>query len=260
MRPFVRGWAVLASMIMAYIYNTAFYDYLREGSVKSARKVAALLSRDLSVTSVLDLGCGEGAWLSVWREMGVEEIVGVDGDYVDRSRCMFPAERFVCHDLSRPLRLDRRFDLVECLEVAEHIPHASAGDLVDSLTAHGDIILFSAAPPGQGGEFHINEQPYDYWRDLFRKRGYVALDAVRPGIRGCADVASWYRYNIFVFVKEERLADLPRNLRDSVVQGTLTDISPPLYRIQKMVIHLLSPTMQGHLAQLRNHLWMLARG
>jgi hypothetical protein len=24
------------------------------------------------------------------------------------------------------------------------------------------FVLFSAAPPGQGGEFHVNERPFEY--------------------------------------------------------------------------------------------------
>jgi hypothetical protein len=80
---------------------------------------------------------------------------------VETARLAMPAKHFAAFDLSRPFRLGRRFDLVQSLEVAEHIPPAQTEIFVDNLAAHGDVILFSAAVPGQGGEFHVNEQPYD---------------------------------------------------------------------------------------------------
>ena len=53
---------------------------------------------------------------------------------------------------------------------------ASAAGFVDNLVRHGDVILFSAAVPHQGGEHHVNEQPPEYWRELF----------ARPGLRRCS--------------------------------------------------------------------------
>ena len=50
--------------------------------------------------------------------------------------------------------------------MAEHLsPEAGAG-LVASLARHGDVLLFSAASPGRGGEFHVNERSPEYWRSL----------------------------------------------------------------------------------------------
>jgi hypothetical protein len=34
------------------------------------------------------------------------------------------------------------------------------------------MVLFSAAPPGQGGEHHVNERTYEFWRGLFARHGY----------------------------------------------------------------------------------------
>ena len=69
----------------------------------------------------------------------------------------------------------------------------------NSLCAHGDIVAFSAAQPGQGGEGHINERNLSTWAAEFARRGYAAYDAVRPLIADNRAVDPWYRYNMIVF-------------------------------------------------------------
>jgi 2-polyprenyl-3-methyl-5-hydroxy-6-metoxy-1,4-benzoquinol methylase len=58
----------------------------------------------------------------------------VDGPYIDRTLLEIPRERFLPFDLTKPLELDRTFDLVVSLEVAEHLPWACAETFVRSLT------------------------------------------------------------------------------------------------------------------------------
>ena len=141
-------------------YDKTFFDYIQQGASKSADAVTSRVFRLLPVTSVLDIGCGRGTWLAQWKTLGVTDILGVDGSYVSAESLVIPPANFRAADLCRPLELGRRFDLVQSLEVAEHLPAAAADTLVSTLTRHGDIVLFSAARPGQGGESHLNEQPY----------------------------------------------------------------------------------------------------
>ena len=68
-------------------YDKQFFDNIAEGARSSARVVVPLIMEWLTVNSVLDVGCGQGAWLTVWSENGVGRIFGTDGDYVDRARC-----------------------------------------------------------------------------------------------------------------------------------------------------------------------------
>lgn len=185
-----------------HVYNSDFYDYIDDGSRASARVVAPLLLAQFPVASLVDVGSGHGAWAAEWMRAGVGDVLAVDGDYVARDRLQIPADRFLPRDLTTPLRLERRFDLVQSLEVAEHLPEDRAEDFVDSLTAHGDIILFSAAVPHQGGEHHVNEQPPEYWRAKFAARGFSAFDWVRPRLAGREEVKPWYRFNIILYANE----------------------------------------------------------
>jgi hypothetical protein len=127
--------------------------------------------------------------------------MGVDGDYVDRAALEIPDKNFWAHDIRAPLSLGRRFDLVECLEVAEHIEEDAADSVVELLAAHGDAILFSAAIPYQGGVHHVNEQWPSYWAKKFATFGYSVNDVIRPRIWDDVTIEVWYRQNILLFLR-----------------------------------------------------------
>ena len=79
------------------------------------------------------------------------------------------------------------------------MPAERARDFVDSLVRHGDMMLFSAAVPHQGGKHHVNEQPPEYWRELFAKHGYVVFDWLRPQVAKRREVRPWYRFNSYIY-------------------------------------------------------------
>ena len=190
-------------------YSHDFYSYIDAGSRRSAKAVAAILMPEMKIGSLLDIGAGHGAWGAEWLAAGVKTVLAVDGDYVKPEQLAVPSKNFRAHDLSTPLDLERKFDLVQTLEVAEHLPAEKADLFVDNLTRHGDVILFSAAVPHQGGEHHVNEQPPEYWRKKFAGRGYSAFDFVRPRLAGQGDVMPWYRFNSYIYANaagEKRLS------------------------------------------------------
>jgi len=205
-----------------HVYSTDFYDYIDAGSRASADVVAHLLLAEMKVKSLLDVGSGHGAWAAEWIKAGVADVIAVDGDYVRRDQLAIPADRFVAHDLATPLKLKRRFDLVQSLEVAEHLPAASAADFVDNLVRHGDVILFSAAVPHQGGEHHVNEQPPQYWRELFGAQGYEVFDWLRPHLAGQRQVKAWYRFNSFIYANKAGR----KRLSKSVLAAKVADGQP----------------------------------
>jgi hypothetical protein len=143
--------------------------------------------------------------------------MGVDGPCVDPEHLMIAPHEFRVADLSQRVDLGRQFDLVQRLEVAEHLPVPRAADFIEMLTAHGRLVLFSAAVPGQGGEHHINEQPLEYWRKKFRKHRYVPIDYIRPLMATNPLIQHWYRYNMILYAEESDAKDLPKRVRDCYV-------------------------------------------
>ena len=226
-------------------YSGDFYSYIDAGSRRSARVVAGLLLREMRIDSLLDVGAGHGAWAAEWLAAGVKTVLAIDGDYVRPDQLAVPEERFRAHDLATPLDLKRRFDLVQSLEVAEHLPADKADLFVDNLVAHGDIILFSAAVPHQGGEHHVNEQPPDYWRRKFAGRGYAVFDFLRPRLAKRGEVMPWYRFNSFLYANaagQERLS--PAVLAARVPDDRPLEIGGDLaWALRRAAVRLIPPAL-----------------
>ena len=186
-------------------YTQSFFNDLQAGSKQSAMEIVPLILELLKPSSVVDIGCGSGEWLSVFNRYGVEDILGVDGNYVDRNSLAISSDKFLALDLTQPFTINRKFDLVVSLEVAEHLPIESAEIFIDSLTKLGSVILFSAAIPFQGGTHHVNEQWQEYWIELFGNKNYEVIDCVRPQVWQNQNVEYWYAQNTFVFVRQDYL-------------------------------------------------------
>lgn len=181
------------------LYDEFFYWENRYGSVMSARSVLGFVLKRLQCNSLVDFGCGTGTWLWVALNYGVLDVLGLDGSYIPRDMLMIPSRDFKAADLSKPFVLDRKFDMAMSLEVAEHLPEESADDFVAGICGSSDVVLFSAAHPGQGGDGHVNEQPIEYWIDKFAKHDYKPID-IKQYFASDDKVEWWYKENLIMFV------------------------------------------------------------
>lgn len=180
-----------------------------ERAQESARVIVPLVTRYVEPQSVVDVGCGIGAWLSVFSEQGITEVQGIDHNWVDRTRLLIPQGRFMSKDLERPFTLDRQYDLAVSLETAEHLNASAADGFVESLTKLAPVVLFSAAIPYQAGVHHVNEQWPEYWEIKFKKYGFVPVDCIRRRVWRDSRVSFWYKQNVLIYVKEDELKTYP---------------------------------------------------
>jgi len=188
---------------METIYSEAFFKNRQAAIFQSALRIAPWVRKQLDPfedafagSRIIDVGCGCGEWLMVLEAMGANRPLGVDGAWVPRHmRC---CTDFAELNLESAIPLCGNYDLVICLELAEHLSPERTDPLVLAL-AGADRILWSAAVPGQGGTGHLNEQPHAYWIDRFAEHGYEARS-----LNQWADdplVAGWYRQNLFWLVR-----------------------------------------------------------
>jgi len=154
--------------------------------------------------TMIDYGSGDGWWSHSFKQIGSETCFAVELDEIAKEHT--PEDvYFLQHDLREPLTdLLRPFDLVMCLEVAEHIPkHAAHNALLQTLAkSTGNVLIFSAAQPGQPGTGHINLQPVGYWIEAIEKWPYIKFSQERTGAARAA----------FERIVPKGLEFLPRNL------------------------------------------------
>lgn len=103
------------------MYDFEWHKTHGDQTITSANIIVPLLKSIIEVSSVLDVGCGDGRWLACFQSYDVSSICGVDGAWTDQSRLLIPQHDFTVLDLSKPFDLGQRFDVAISLEVAEHV-------------------------------------------------------------------------------------------------------------------------------------------
>ena len=185
------------------LYNKEFYENQAQGSSQSADFFASYLQGVFKSKSVVDFGCGHGAWLSAFGRNGADKLLGFDGPWISPENIHDPMVRFEPLNLAEKMtKTYGKFDLAISLETAEHLEPESAKVFVENITNHSDVVMFSAAYENQGGTNHINERQHTYWAGLFSELGYVPYDLFRPVAWGNPKVDFWYQQNTFLYVHE----------------------------------------------------------
>ncbi len=184
-------------------YNPLVFLFFHEYAVADAPTVARTFEEVFpEADRFVDAGAGSGAYAAELRRRGhvvvayeyarlgrfIARLQGVDARPFDLAQPIAPAE---C-------------DLAYSFEVAEHLPPELGDRLVTFLAASAPTVVFTAAPPGQGGSGHINEQERPYWVERFRKHGMVERQELRDRVAaGFRDVrSSWLAANVMVFTRE----------------------------------------------------------
>ena len=191
-----------------HIYDNKFFRNTVKLEADSAQAVVDTLMKYFKPKSVIDIGCGCGIYLKQFQELGVD-IIGYDGSPAALTESLV-GDKIKIFDLAQPLVLDRQFDLVLCLEVAEHLEEKFADTLVDTLAKLGNTIIFTAAIPGQGPRSigHINEQLPEYWINKFQERDFSLQEKLTSDIKQEmkeSQVVWWIVQNLMVFKKVQSL-------------------------------------------------------
>jgi hypothetical protein len=142
-----------------------------------------------------------------------------------------------------------RFDLAISLEVLEHITPEAGARAITWLCQRSDIVLFSAAIPGQRGVHHINEDWQSSGAKQFASHGYLPYDIIRPKVWGLDEVPWWYRQNTIVYAKPESAARFGWTPTEI---NALDIVHPDLYRPRiEALARLRQRSIKGRLRSLR---------
>ena len=127
-----------------------------------------LVSR-YNIKSVFDVGCGAGYSLKYFKDKHSCTVIGLEGLYSNVADVISYNIPCIYHDINNgPVKL-AGIDLVNTLEVAEHIEEKYVNNYINTLIGCR-VVCMTAARPGQGGHHHVNCRPQEYWVDLLESR------------------------------------------------------------------------------------------
>jgi len=189
-------------------YGGGFYSDGGDLAYRAATIILSEIEEIYSFTSMVDFGCGAGGWLRAAKDVigcngRTPTLLGVDGPHAKAFASCEGAE-FRFEDMENRIQLSRRFDLAISMEVAEHLTKARAEGFVEDIVATSDVVLFSAAVPGQGGTNHINEQWQSYWVEKFSLFGFRCFDVLRAKFwnHELLSLCPFYISNAFLYIRE----------------------------------------------------------
>ncbi len=188
------------------IYNDTFFNIADTKYTLGTTPaiVARVIDHLYHPKSVVDIGCGCGFYLHALEKRGID-VCGIDGSSAARRNLVIHPDTFLLRDVTKVFSLPRRYDCALCFEVAEHIPTDKSEVLVDNIVSLSDTVFFTAAPKGQGGHDHINEQEPQFWVRLFEQKRYQFLEEETQEIKKMLteqNAVFWLRENLLVFQKK----------------------------------------------------------
>lgn len=147
------------------IYGNKFFRKRDSLEWRTPLVCSAIKTAYPNIKSICDVGCATGSFLKGFLGMGLEAD-GIEGSIAAKPYSVCPDGIIKYLDFRLPVDVGKR-DLVISLEMAEHVEPEFAEIYTKNLCNISDNVLISAAPPGQGGHYHVNCQPKEYWIKLF---------------------------------------------------------------------------------------------
>jgi Methyltransferase domain len=133
-------------------------------------RIAERIVREIGPHTALDAGCAMGFLVEGLRARGVEAF-GIDISEYALSQVRPDLQPF-CQPGSITDPLPRRYDLVMCIEVLEHLPPQDGDQAIANLCQASDDILFSSTPFDFREATHFNVQPPEHWAERFALQGF----------------------------------------------------------------------------------------
>lgn len=111
-----------------------------------------------SVKTVMDVGSGRGYALNWFADNGMDAF-GIEGLSENVKNSL---HKTIEHDLTKG-KYVHPVDLVNCIEVVEHIEEQYLDNLLQTLSSGKYLIMSHAVPGQESGWHHVNCKDQEYW-------------------------------------------------------------------------------------------------
>lgn len=187
--------------------------------INGFNKMGNLIVDALHPKNSLEIGCAMGYLVAALRSKGVEAY-GIDISDYAISKVAAEGKEFckTCSGLNAlPEGFPCRYDLVICIEVAEHLYPQDGELLIEKMCTYADRILFSSTADDVYEPTHHNVQRASYWAELFAKQGFYQDFAMRPQYVSPQALLFCKQDNVpqIIFCYEEALEREKKNHEDS---------------------------------------------
>jgi len=132
--------------------------------------IADRIVKHIGPRSALDAGCAMGFLVECLRQRGVDAY-GIDISAYAIGQVREDLRPY-CRLGSVLDPLPRRYDLIVCIEVLEHLSPNECERAAANFCAASDDILFSSTPDDIDTATHVNVQSPEYWAALFARHGF----------------------------------------------------------------------------------------
>ena len=196
------SWPPLPCVPVKSLYGPGFHDRRTPGSVRSAEIIMPMLIHQFEPVSVVDVGCGVGAWLSVVEAHGGIAVMGVDGPWVSMDDFALAEDCFVECDLGSQTRASTEGSTCASALRWQNICRLNARGPLSRCSADWRTSSCSRLPfPGREAWAMSTSSGSRTGRGSFAER-------IRSARFGASsdwdndDVDAWYRQNLLVFVRD----------------------------------------------------------
>jgi hypothetical protein len=151
------------------------FKFLAENITSRAKEIKK------DIKTVLDFGCATCNFMLELDKLGFD-INGTDSCSKNLMLKEY-TDRVFQKDFKRPFDLEKKFDLIISMEIAEHIECPFSSVYVENITKHGDLVYLSACPPdiNKPHFHHPNEQPMEFWENIFLYFDFIRIGEIKNG-------------------------------------------------------------------------------
>lgn len=139
---------------LSEFYHTYYSQFVSKGYLRKKDKKIKRAARRIKKLSglargktFLDVGCNQGFAVEAAHRLGLQGTgIDIDSGALETARQHFPAGEFLNMDISSLAKSSRKFHIVYCTEVIEHVPDVRGFAEALSLVLENSGVLFLTTP------------------------------------------------------------------------------------------------------------------
>jgi SAM-dependent methyltransferase len=159
-----------------------------------------ILISEYNITSILDVGCGEGWSTKYFKEKGLDAL-GIEGSkiVIDGSP---NKEMLICHDYTKGEFIpNKKYNAVWSCEFVEHVDEIFVSNFLETFRSVDYVFMTYSEPQwSTGGYHHVNCKDQNYWNEKLKSIGFIWDEKKSKDLRKLS-IARWIKPTLSIYYK-----------------------------------------------------------